>query len=247
MQASYGDFAYVYDALTNDVEYEKRTAFVEGLFLKHLENKPELICDLGCGTGTVCTILEKKGYDCIGIDSSESMLSVAQKKNCDNKVLYLNQDITDFELYGTVDVFLCMLDTLNYITEPKDIEKVFKLVHNYLNPAGLFIFDVNTLYKFETVLSANTFVYEADDIFYTWENYFEDSLLDFELNFFVKENEKNNYKRFSEHHTQRYYSQDFICDMAKKYNFEVKSICGDLDDRSPNVNDERMYIVLKKI
>ena len=142
----YGDFAYVYDALTDDVEYQKRADYVEKLIEKHLGRKDNLICDLGCGTGTVCTLLQKRGHDCIGIDNSDAMLNVAAEKNTDNSILYLNQDICQFELYGTVDVFLSMLDTVNYITDTADIEELFRLVNNYLNPGGIFIFDDNTLF-----------------------------------------------------------------------------------------------------
>ncbi len=242
---SYGDFAYVYDILTDDVEYEQRVEYVVKLMEKYFPGKPELVCDLGCGTGTVCQLLSQKGYDCIGIDYSDSMLNVASGKEGAENILYLKQDISEFELYGTVDVFLCMLDTLNYITEETDVEKMFSLVHNYLNPEGIFIFDVNTLYKFAEILGNNTFAYEKDDVFYTWENYYEDGMLDFYLNFFVA-GDDGKYTRFSEEHSQRYYSIDALSSFAIKSGFKILGIYSELTFESPKEDDERVFIVLKK-
>ena len=243
---SYGDLAYVYDLLTDDVEYGQRTKYVEKIISKHLERRPEIICDLGCGTGTVCTMFSDMGYDCIGIDSSEDMLSVAYEKNTDGKVLYLNQDIADFELYGTVDVFLSMLDTINYITDEKALLQVFKLVDNYLNPGGLFIFDVNTLHKFENILGTNTFAYEKDDVFYTWENYYEDEILEFFLNFFVLQDDGKSYKRFSENHVQKYYSCEFLKKAGESAGLELVGMYSDLSFEPPQNADDRIFFVFRK-
>lgn len=244
-ELSYGGFANVYDLLTEDVEYEKRIEYILKLIHMHLGKAPDFICDLGCGTGTVCSGLAEKGYECIGIDSSENMLSVARQKDTDNKILYLLQDITSFELYGTVDVFLSMLDTLNYITDADSIAELFALIKNYLNPGGIFIFDVNTRHKFENILGNNTYVYEKGDVFYTWENYYEEDVLEFFLNFFVK-NKDGNYVRFSEEHVQRYYPLSFLTECAEKYDLKVVGVYSDLTTNDPNADDERIFIVLKK-
>ena len=241
----YGDFAYIYDKLTDDVEYDAREKYLEELIKKHLGKQPELVCDLGCGTGTICSLMSKKGYDMIGIDNSPDMLNVASKKNTDGKILFLNQDICDFELYGTVDVFLSLLDTLNYITDEKDVEHLFSLVHNYLNSGGIFIFDVNSQYKFENILGDNTLVFETDDIFYTWENCYEDEQLDFYLNFFVKE--KNGlYERFSEQHSQRYYDDAFLKECAKNANLIFEKRYADKDFADPGETEERIFYVFRK-
>jgi len=243
---SYGDFAYFYDLLTDDVEYGKRCEYVERIIDLHLKHKPELICDLGCGTGTVCNMLTKKGYDCIGIDSSEDMLSVAMQKNADAKILYLNQNICDFELYGTVDVFLCMLDTVNYIDSPEAIKKMFSLVHNYLNPGGILIFDVNTLFKFQNILASNTYAYEKDNVFYTWENYYENGVLEFFLNFFVTEDEGDTYTRFSEQHFQYYYSREQLKTLGTQAGLSLEGIYSDLSLEPPKDDDERVFFVFRK-
>lgn len=242
---SYTLFSKVYDALTDDVEYEKRCEFLEKIFSKHLLNKPELICDLGCGTGSVCTILSKKGYDMIGVDSSEEMLICAQEKNKDGKILYLNQDMTDFELYGTVDVFLSMLDSVNYLTEDDDFETCLNLCKNYLNPGGVFIFDVNTLYKYENVLSDNTFVFEKDNIFYTWENEKDSDFHIFNLNFFVK-NSSGSYDRFTEQHFQRYYSDKEIREKIKNSGLILEAVYPDLSLGKIKDNEQRLFYVVKK-
>ena len=243
--SSYGEFAFIYDALTDDVEYEKRADYVKKLIDKHFPGKASLLCDLGCGTGTMCKLMNKRGYDVIGVDSSESMLAVASSKSEGQEILYLNQDMTEFELFGTVDVFLSMLDSVNYITEPESLDKMFSLVKNYLNPEGIFIFDVNSKFKFENVLSDNTYTYEVDSIFYSWENYYEDELLDIYLNFFV-ENEDGTYNRINEHHMQRYYSDEFIKSLCIKNGFSVEGVYGDLSLDSPCDDCERIFYVIKK-
>ena len=164
---SYSDFAYLYDTLTKDVEYEKRADYIEQLISRHTDIKAELIADIGCGTGTMCNILSERGYDMIGIDGSDSMLNVAKEKSSDS-ILYLNQQMTEFELYGTVDVILSMLDCVNYLTEDGEVERFFSLAHNYLNHGGLFIFDINSEYKFEKVFANNIYNYEDDNVFYSW-------------------------------------------------------------------------------
>ncbi len=241
---SYSGFANVYDALTGDVEYEKRCEYLEQLFRKHMTSKPELVCDLGCGTGTVCSILSKKGYDCIGIDSSDMMLDIALRKPGAEKILYLNQDMCEFELYGTVDVFLSMLDSLNYILSPEDLDQIFALVRNYLNPGGVFIFDVNTFFKYDKVLSDNTFVFEENDVFYTWENSFDGEYCDFRLNFFSK-NPDGSYERTIEEHSQRFHTIDEIKKIINKHGLTLEAVYSELSEDEPNEDDQRIFFVVK--
>ena len=174
------------------------------------------------------------------------MLSVAADKNTDGSILFLNQDICEFELYGTVDVFLSMLDTVNYIVDEDSLKEMFKLVNNYLNSGGVFIFDVNTKYKFEKILGNNDLVYESGNIFYTWENYYEDELLDFRLNFFVKSSDGTTYNRITENHSQRFYSSEFLKNVASDSGLEFCAIYGDVKDSLPDNNEERIYMVFKK-
>lgn len=219
---SYTDFAYIYDKLI-DQDYEKWADYIEEIF-KANDKKPSLVLDLGCGTGNITNILAKRGYDMIGIDISPDMLNVARDKAADGgqDVLYLCQDIREFELYGTVDAIICTLDVLNYITEPEDLKHVFSLVKNYLNPDGIFIFDINTEYKLKNVLGNNTFIYEENGIFYTWENEYDKNISTQYLTFFA-ENEDGLYERFDETHVQRAYKTDEIKKMLLEngLSFEV--------------------------
>ena len=243
---SYADFAYLYDMLTEDVEYDKRADYLELLFKKFMQDKPSLIADIGCGTGTMCSILADRGYDMIGIDSSDSMLNVAREKSEGKNILYLLQDMTEFELYGTVDVCLSLLDSVNYLTEDGDFDRLVKLVKNYLNPGGLFIFDINTPYKFENVLSDNIFTYDSDDIFYVWENEYhpDEKICDFYLTFFVNENEK--YRRIDEYHCERCYEDKEIEKLADEAGFEIVGKYGELEFAAPKEDSERIFYVLRK-
>ena len=121
------------------------------------------------------------------MDASEEMLAQARRKQGDRDILFLQQEMTDFELYGTVDAVVCLLDSVNYVLEYEDLLKCFKWVNNYLNPGGVFVFDINTAHKLENVLAGNIFNDEHDNIFYSWENYFDsdEKICEFDINFFV--------------------------------------------------------------
>lgn len=242
----YIDFAYVYDKLTENVNYSHLADYIEKIFKKYLDNKPELILDLACGTGSMANILSDRGYDMIGVDSSYDMLNVAMEKRGDRNILYLNQDAGEFELYGTVDAIVCLQDSINYITDEDSIDGLFWGADNYLNPGGLFIFDANTLYKFENVLSNNTLTYDDDKIFYSWENEYipEDSLHNMYLTFFVKEDDV--YHRFDEHHVQRYYSEEFLDRYIHKYGFEKLGVFAERTFEKPHKSSERIFYILRK-
>lgn len=218
----YTDFAYIYDKLI-DQDYDKWADYIEEIFRIN-GKEPKLVLDLGCGTGSITNILAKRGYDMIGVDLSMDMLNIARDKALEQEldVLYLCQDIREFELYGTVDAIICTLDVLNYITDPDDLNRVFALVKNYLNPDGIFIFDINTEYKLKNILGNNTFINEEDGIFYTWENEYVDNISNQYLTFF-KECENGMYKRFDESHIQRAYTTDEIKKLLIKNNMSFEA------------------------
>lgn len=241
---SYGEFAKIYDKLTFDVDYSARCDYIEEIFSRYADKKPELIVDLACGTGSTCIELDKRGYDMIGIDSSAEMLNVAAEKSEGRSILYLNQDICEFELYGTVDAVLCLLDSINHLTDDGDLDSLFSLFKNYLNPQGLFIFDVNTKYKFENILADNVYTYETDDIFYAWENCYEDGICDIYVNFFVKDGEK--YERIEQSHAERYYSDEELYAVAGKYGFTVEAVYGELTFDEPENDCQRSFWILRR-
>ncbi len=203
----YGNFAYLYDRLMSDTDYDLWCDFYLRAFKKY-NTDAKLGLDMGCGTGNITMRLKDKGIDMIGLDISSEMLSVARNK--DSKILYLNASMTDFELYGTVDFVISALDCINYITDKRELKKCFKLVNNYLNPKGLFIFDVNTPYKIENILGSNTFAEDKNGIFYSWQSYFDkkSKICEYDLTFFEKQDE--NFIRTDEKQFQRAYSMEEI-------------------------------------
>ncbi len=243
--SKYTSFAEVYDKLTGDVNYKKRVSYIEKLF-KKFGTKPQLVLDLACGTGSITKIMSDKGYDMIGIDGSPDMLNIAKSKSDDDSILYLCQQMPEFELFGTVDAVLCLLDSINYVTEKEDVLQTFKLVHNYLNPGGLFIFDVNTPYKLKNVLAGNTFCGEGDGVFYTWENVYdpEEKLSEFKLEFFIQNGEM--YERKTEFHYERAYSDREIKGMLKKAGLTLLAVYDDLTFDGPSPHSEKIFYIAKK-
>ena len=157
--SGYGSISGIYDKINSEIDYPSWADFIETCFYKYLTEKPSLLLDLACGTGSMTLELARRGYDMIGVDGSEDMLSVAYDRKFDEElsnILYLCQDMRAFELYGTVGAVTCCLDSINYLSGEGDLQKCLSCVHNYLDPDGLFIFDVNTPYKFENIYADNS-------------------------------------------------------------------------------------------
>lgn len=241
----YGDFARVYDLFMEDIPYDLWVEYIISLFKKYKKN-PELLLELGCGTGNITARLADKGYDMIGLDISEEMLNIAKQKNSD--ILYLAQDMCEFELYGTVDCIVCLCDSLNYILEEKDLTKVFSLVKNYLNPDGLFIFDMNTQYKFETVLGSNTFADNKDSAAFIWENYYyeDEKINEYCMTFFVKDLKSGLYEKIEETHEERAYSTEEIKTIIEKAGLVFVDVFDECTFNEPHEQSERIYFVTKK-
>ncbi len=241
----YNKFASVYDELIRDVDYSKWVDYYFKIFKKYKKN-PLLGLDLGCGTGSMTRLFAKRKIDMTGIDISPDMLMIAQEKNKDNSILYLNQDMRSFELYGTVDFIVSGLDCMNYILDKRDFLKVLKLANNYLNPGGLFIFDMNTKYKLSEILSDNTFILENENTFCSWQNEYDKrrKLCDFYLTFFNKEN--GAYTRFDETHTQRAYEIEEVCALIKKSGMRLLGVYDNLSFNSPKQKSERVFFVLSE-
>ena len=243
----YSGFAHIYDALMADIPYEKWADYYHKLFCR-FGCKTRLGLDLGCGTGNMTMELARRGTEMIGVDLSADMLSVAGEKAKAQglDILYLNQDMTEFELYGTVDFVVSSLDCVNYITNKNDLKKVFRLVNNYLDPGGLFIFDVNTEYKLSSVLGRNAFVSDGVDIFWAWQNFYDKKsrLCDFYLTFFEKEGET--YSRFDEVHTERAYSVAELTTMLEQAGLKVEGVFHDLTFQKPRENSQRLFFVARE-
>lgn len=241
---AYSKFSEVYDSLMDDVPYEKIADIIDSK-IKNNNVKNKIILDLACGTGTLTKILAEKGYEMIGADISYDMLQKAQEKNPD--VLFLNQSMDDFELYGTVGAIVCCLDSVNYLLDNESLNKMLNLCNNYLEPDGLLIFDVNSEYKFKNVLAQNIYTYDNDEIFYVWENNFceEEKLCDFYLTFFLKENDV--YTRFDEVHTERMYTDNEIVKVLTDNGFKILEKLDDFTDTPAKNDSERVMYVCKNI
>lgn len=246
----YNNFAKVYDLLMEDVSYDEWVSYIQSIFLKN-NLSPKTILDLACGTGNMTSKLYKQGYDVIGVDISSDMLSVAKEKALDEKenILYLNQDMREFELYGTIDCVVCLFDSLNYILEEVEILEVFKLVNNYLNPNGLFVFDINTEYKFKEVLSDNTYSDTNDSMVCVWENFFDEDqkINEYYANFFIKNENDKFYERFEEYHYERAYNVSTIMNLIEKSGLEILDIYDAFTFKKPNEKSERIYFVTREI
>ena len=239
MNNSYTQFASLYDRLIKgDIDYKKIASFIDNELKIKIDN---IVLDLACGTGNLTEELKNFGYDMIGIDLSVDMLNIAKEKN--PEILYLCQDMREFELYGTVDCICCMTDSLNYITDSDDLLDVFKLAKNYLNPGCPFIFDLNSFYKLSRVIGNNTFTYDEDGIFYVWENEFDENenICDFYLTFFVKESE--GYRRFDEQHSEKAYLKEEIEKLLSLAGFDTVKCYADYDKAPVSDTSERLVFV----
>lgn len=209
---AYTSFASVYDTFMDNVPYEEWGGYIHSLLCRY-GVKDGLVLDLGCGTGTMTEILAGYGYDMIGVDNSGDMLELAMEKRfaSGHDILYLLQDMREFELYGTVRAVVSVCDSVNYITEPEELAEVFRLVNNYLDPGGIFLFDFNTEYKYREVMGDCTIAEDRGDCSFIWDNcyYEEEKINEYDLTLFIREGSDDNgalYRKYRETHFQRGYT-----------------------------------------
>ncbi len=211
-----------------------------------LSTERNLVVDLGCGTGTLTQMMYQKGYDMIGIDNSEEMLSVAMSKReqTGDEILYLLQDMRELELYSTVGTMISVCDSLNYILEEDELLGIFRLVNNYLYPGGIFIFDFNTVYKYEQVIGDTTIAENREDCSFIWENYYypEDEINEYDLTVFVQE-EGERFRRFTETHYQRGYRPEQIAALVEESGMNVLLMKDSDTDGPVTETTERIYVV----
>lgn len=243
---SYNLFANFYDDLTQNVEYNSISLFIDRVIKKE-GNGGNLILDLACGTGTLACLLAKLDYDVIAADKSEEMLSIAMSKaDTFGNPIFLNQSMQDLDLFGTIDAAVCTLDSINHIDNPLDVKKTIERVSLFLNKGGLFIFDVNSLFKHQSVLSNNCFVYDTDDVYCVWQNQLnEDSSIDILLDFFALEDD-DTYIRYQESFSEYYYSDEFLTEILKENNISVIAKFDDYIDKDINDKTQRIVYVCRK-
>lgn len=245
--SSYQSFARVYDMFMDNVPYEEWCDYLEGL-LKEYKVEDGLVLELGCGTGSMTELLAQRGYDMIGVDNAEDMLEIAfeKKAEADSNSLYLLQDMREFELYGTVRAVVSVCDSMNYILEEEDLLEVFRLVNNYLDPGGVFIFDLNTVFKYEQV-GESTIAENREDGSFIWENYYdeEEAINEYDLTLFIPE-ENGLFRKYEETHYQRAYELDTIIQLLQEAGLEYITSY-DAFTREPVAEDsERIYVIARE-
>lgn len=245
---AYTSFAKVYDTFMDNIPYEEWGTYLTGL-LEEYGVKEGLVLELGCGTGSMTEILAGKGYDMIGADNSEEMLEIAieKRERSGHDILYLLQDMREFELYGTVRAVVSVCDSVNYVTEEEELIEVFRLVNNYLDPKGVFIFDFNTKYKYQNVLGDRTIAEKRDECSFIWDNYYyeEEEINEYELTLFIQEKE-NLYRKFEEVHYQRAYTLEQMLRLVKESGLEFVTAYDAFTRKQPTDTSERIYMIARE-
>lgn len=248
--ASYGNFAYFYDDLTDNVDYEKRCSYIKGLLAENGVGEGILL-DLACGTGTVSLIMSRLGYDVIGVDASEEMLSIAQEKKMESgeDIIFLCQKMEELDLFGTVNACVSTLDSINHVTREETVKEIFRRVSLFMEDKGIFIFDVNTPYKHKSVLGDNTFVYDMDNVYCVWQNSTDESLVTkVSLDIFEKDgDDEETYYRYSEEFSEKAYDLEKIRQWLENCKFEVVGIYEEMTKDEVKPDTQRAVFVAKKI
>lgn len=245
--ASYESFAQVYDLFMDNVPYGEWASYLVRL-LRENGIADGLVLDLGCGTGTMTRLLEKAGYDMIGVDNSGEMLEIARAaEGEESAILYLLQDMREFELYGTVRAVVSVCDCVNYITDEEELCAVFRLVNNYLDPGGLFIFDLNTVYKYRELLGEATISENREQGSFIWDNYYdeESGINEYDLTLFVRE-EGDLYRKYEETHYQRAYETDTVCALLGQAGLELVALYDAFTGRPVREDSERILVVARE-
>ena len=267
---AYTDFASVYDIFMDDTPYEEWASYIMDLLEEYGVAKGDLteaesarqkalavernvVVDLGCGTGTLTELLADRGCDMIGIDASQEMLNIALEKRerSGKEILYLCQDMRELELYGTAGAVISVCDSLNYLLEEEEMLRVFRLVNNYLYPGGVFLFDFNTVYKYETVIGDSVIAENREDCSFIWENYYdaEGQINEYDLTIFARtENQDGEdiFRRFTETHYQRGYTLEEMRGMVEKAGMEFVR-AEDADTRGEvREESERIYVIARE-
>lgn len=244
---SYSELASCYDLFMDETPYDRWMQYILEKFDKYNVPK-ELVLDLGCGTGTLTQMLADEGYDMIGVDSSAEMLEMAQEKRVESglDILYLMQDMREFELYGTVRAVVSVCDSVNYLLSNEDVIQTFKLVNNYLDPKGIFIFDFNTIYKYAEVIGDTTIAENRDDYSFIWENYYDEEshINEYEVTIFAREEEY--YTKTVETHLQRGYTIEEMVSFIEKAGMVLLEIQDADTGLEATQTSERIHIVARE-
>lgn len=247
MSTSYKNFAYVYDTFMDNIPYEEWANYLSTLLHEYISTNSELV-ELGCGTGTMCHFLSKKGFSIHGIDLSEDMLSIAREKlKENNKVTLSQQNMCNLEFNQQYEGIYSVCDSMNYLLYDEELLATFKQVKTYLKKNGVFVFDLKTPYFYETILGDQVFCDHQDNCSYIWENsYFKDDQVNqYDLTIFARENDHDKFERFTETHHQKAYSLEEIIDLLAIAGLEYVVAYDAFTTNAPSAESERIYIIAR--
>ena len=248
--SNYSAFARYYDQLTANIDYKKRAEYFNEIIKRFAQTDNNILLDLACGTGSISEQMSLMGYDVIGLDNSEEMLNVATEKKYDRnlEIQYLCGDMRKFDMFGTVGIILCVLDSINHLADIKDVRKVFENVAFFSEMNGLFIFDINTVYKHRNILADNTFTYETENVYCIWENSLNPDTDEVKMNLeFFELLENGLYERSSDSFSERAYSEQDIEEILADTGFELLAKYGDDTFEPPESNTQRIIYVTRCI
>ena len=245
--SAYEAFASVYDIFMEQVEYDQWLSHIHAIWEK-FGLKPKTVIDLGCGTGSIALPLAKEGYDVIGVDLSPEMLTEADHKAMEEgvSVRFACQDMTELELGEEADCILSLCDSMNYLTEDGQLEDAFKSIAQHMKKESLFLFDMNTEYKFMEVLGQNVFGSAEEHAAYIWENDYdeEEKINEYYVSFFI-ENEDGLYERIEEFHYERAYSMEEIKEGLQAAGMELVSVTDGYSFDAPHAESERLLFAAR--
>lgn len=245
---AYTGFASVYDLFMDNIPYKDWCAYVIGLLKEH-GISDGLLLDLGCGTGKLTRLLAAEGYDMIGVDLSEEMLEIALEHEMEDpkQILYLQQDMREFELYGTVRAIVSICDSMNYLEDYEDLVQVLRLANNYLDPKGIFIFDMNTVYKYQEQLGEQTIAENREESSFIWENYFDEGEMvnEYDLTLFIRD-EDGRYSKYEETHYQKAFEISAVLKAVKEAGMELVAVYDAFTREPVKENSDRVYFVVRE-
>ena len=245
---AYTGFASVYDLFMDNIPYKDWCAYVIGLLKEH-GISDGLLLDLGCGTGKLTRLLAAEGYDMIGVDLSEEMLEIALEHEMEDpkQILYLQQDMREFELYGTVRAIVSICDSMNYLEDSEDLVQVLRLANNYLDPKGIFIFDMNTVYKYREQLGEQTIAENREESSFIWENYFDEGEMvnEYDLTLFIRD-EDGRYSKYEETHYQKAFEISAVLKAVKEAGMELVAVYDAFTREPVKENSDRVYFVVRE-
>ena len=245
--ASYEFLAASYDELMRDADYARRADFVEKLFRRAAKRDVHTVLDLACGTGTMTCLLTERGYELISVDGSEDMLMEAREKAqgiSGVEPLFLHQSMPRLDLNDTVDAAICCMDSINYLTDPKDVRRTFERLRLFVSPGGALVFDVHARGKLEA-MDAQVYLDEGEDVYCVWRTGFRREILDYCVDLFTLRPD-GAWERETEYHRQRYYSAEDLTRWLREAGFTDIRTYGDCRLRRPNESDGRIYFSARR-